>query len=49
MRTVTYNMQQFLTEAKREAFVIPHFQRPFGWNHAQFMKRSRRGQQEAVY
>lgn len=35
MRTVTYNMQQFLTEAKREAFVIPRFQRPFVWNHAQ--------------
>lgn len=35
MRTVTYNLLQFLTEAKRGAFVIPRFQRPFVWNHAQ--------------
>lgn len=35
MRTVTYNLIQFLTEARRGAFVIPRFQRPFVWNHAQ--------------
>ena len=35
MRTVTYNLLQFLTEARRGAFVIPRFQRPFVWNHAQ--------------
>jgi hypothetical protein len=35
VRTVTYNLLQFLTEAKRGAFVIPRFQRPFVWNHAQ--------------
>lgn len=35
MRTVTYNLIQFLTEARRGAFVIPRFQRPFIWNHAQ--------------
>lgn len=35
MRTVTYNLLQFLTEAKRGAFVIPRFQRPFVWNQSQ--------------
>lgn len=35
MRTVTYNLLQFLTEAQRNAFVIPRFQRQFVWNNAQ--------------
>lgn len=35
MRTVTYSLQQFLTEARRGAFVIPRFQRPFVWNQPQ--------------
>jgi hypothetical protein len=35
VRTVTYNLQQFLTEARRNAFVIPRFQRLFVWNQAQ--------------
>lgn len=35
MRTVTYNLIQFLTEAKRGSFVVPRFQRPFIWNNAQ--------------
>jgi uncharacterized protein with ParB-like and HNH nuclease domain len=35
MRTVTYNLLQFLTEARRDAFVIPRFQRQFVWNNAQ--------------
>lgn len=35
MRTVTYNLLQFLTEARRGAFMIPRFQRQFVWNNAQ--------------
>lgn len=35
MRTVTYNLIQFLTEAQRGAFMIPRFQRQFVWNTAQ--------------
>lgn len=35
MRTVTYNLLQFLVEARRGSFVVPRFQRPFVWNHAQ--------------
>lgn len=35
MRTVTYSLQQFLTEARRGAYVIPLFQRDFVWNQAQ--------------
>lgn len=35
MRTVTYNLLQLLTEAKRNAFVIPRFQRKFVWNQSQ--------------
>ena len=35
MRTVTYNLQQFLIEAKRGAFIVPRFQRDFVWNDAQ--------------
>ena len=35
MRTVTYNLIQFLFEARRGSFVVPRFQRPFVWNHAQ--------------
>lgn len=35
MRTVTYNLQQLLSEAKRSTFVIPRFQRKFVWNQSQ--------------
>ncbi len=35
MRTVTYNLQQLLADAKRKAFVIPRFQRKFVWNQSQ--------------
>lgn len=35
MRTVTYNLLQFLTEAQRGSFMIPRFQRQFVWNNAQ--------------
>jgi hypothetical protein len=35
VRTVTYNLQQFLTESKRNSFVIPRFQRDFVWHDAQ--------------
>lgn len=35
MRTVTYSLIQFLNEARRNAFTIPRFQRPFMWKDSQ--------------
>lgn len=35
MRTVTYSLQQLLSEARRSAYVIPRFQRDFVWKGSQ--------------